>query len=540
MMMRRKAFCLTLCLALLLAAFSLAIGEANAPGQTRRLRLGSSMYTIEIDGSYTYGKVTEEDAAGGEVAYLYSEKLAVDFDVYQFPITGDAGTLEDFVAEQANARGNADEVVANDAINGIPVGWFRAVETYNGVDYQTVTYVMDDGEEYVEIVFWLDGEDAGAEAQGMIQTLAREDLIPVRLGSSPYWVFCSASFHEGGMTSEDVAEGQVAYWQSEETLLDFDVYQFSKEGLPERLADYVADEAAGYDGISELAPEATVNDIPVGWYRTVEEYDGQSYNTLTCILDAGTEYVEVVFWLDGLTAGAEADAILKSLWMDEIDEPAAEEAEAYAEEAEAVEGEIAIAPLPDGETAGGEDADGVTKTLRLGTSPFTMVVPASFTEGEVTPEESEDDMVAYYYSPETLLDFDIYQFNKDGYPNDLAVYAQEEASGYNSISELTVDGEINGIPAAWYRTVEEYKGTEFNTLTYIMDAGDEYVEVVFWLDGENAGAEADAIIRTLSEDAGAEAFGEEGALLAVAEEETATAVRTVEAGDGEDALEAGE
>lgn len=523
-MMRRKTVCLTLCLALLLAAFSLALGEANAPGQTRRLRLGSSMYTIEIDGTYTYGSVTEEDAAGGEVAYLYSEKLAVDFDVYQFAIPGDTSILEDFVREQADARGNAGEVVANGEINGIQVGWFRAVETYNGVDYQTVTYVMDDGEEYVQIVFWLDGEDAEAEVQGMIQTLAREDLIPVQLGSSPYWVFCSASFHEGGMTSEDVAEGQVAYWQSEETLLDFDVYQFSKAGLPERLADYVAEEASGYDGISEIVPEATVNDIPMGWYRTVEEYDGQSYNTLTCILDAGTEYVEIVFWLDGLTAGAEADAILKSLWMDEIDAPAAEEAEAESGEAEAIDGEIAPEPLSDGETAGSEDA-GTTKPLRLGTSPFTMVVPASFTEGEVTQEESEDDMVAYYYSPETLLDFDIYQFNKDGYPNDLAVYAQEEASGYNSVSELVTDSEINGIPVAWYRTVEAYKDTEFNTLTYILDAGDEYVEVVFWLDGENADAEADAIICTLSESA------EDEVLLAAPEEETATATRASEAGE---------
>ena len=536
MMMKRKTVCLTLCLALLLAAFSLAVGEANAPGQTRRLRLGSSMYTIEIDGSYTYGNVTEEDAAGGEVAYLSSEKLAVDFDVYQLAIPGDASTLEDFVREQANARGDAGEVVANDVINGIPVGWYRAVETYNGVDYQTVTYVMDDGEDYVQIVFWLDGEDAEAEAQGMIQTLARENLIPVRLGSSPYWVFCSDSFHEGGMTSGDVAEGQVAYWQSEETLLDFDVYQFSKEGQPERLADYVAEEASGYDGISELVTETTVNDIPVGWYRTVEEYEGQSYNTLTCILDAGTQYIEVVFWLDGLTAGAEVDAILHSLWMDEIDEPAAEEAEAG--DAEAIDGEIAPEPQSDGETAGSGDADDATKLLRLGTSPFTMDVPASFTEGEVTQEDIEDDMVAYYYSPETMLDFDVYQFNKDGYPNDLAVYAQEEADGYNSVSELVTDGEINGIPAAWYRTVEAYKDTEFNTLTYILDAGDEYVEVVFWLDGENADTEADAIIRTLSESA--EALGGEGALLAAAEEETATAARTVGAEDAGDAPEAAE
>ena len=44
--------------------------------------------------------------------------------------------------------------------------------------------------------------------------------------------------------------------------------------------------------------------------------------------------------------------------------------------------------------------------------------------------------------------------------------------------------EINGVPAAWYRTVEEYQNAAFNTLTYILDGGDEYVEVCFWLDGD--------------------------------------------------------
>ena len=194
-------------------------------------------------------------------------------------------------------------------------------------------------------------------------------------------------------------------------------------------------------------------------------------------MDAGGDYIKVVFWLDGPTAAAEADGILQSLWREE-DEP---------EETGAAEA------LPE-ETA----ADGAaTRTLRLGTSPFTIVVPAGFTEGEMTQEDIEDDQVAYYYSNETLLDFDVYQFSKDGYPNDLATYVEEETAGYNSVSEVVTDGEINGVPAAWYRTVEAYQDAEFNTLTYILDGGDEYVEICFWLDGENADAEADAIIRTL-------------------------------------------
>lgn len=541
-MMKTKFFCLALCLALLLAALPFTLGEADDPHQTRRLRLGSSIYTIDIDSSFTYGRVTEADAAEGQVAYLCSEKLAVDFDVYQISVEGEPLPLEEYVARAVSAHSNADEIVTNGEINDIPVGWFHTVETYDGVDYQTVTYVLDNGDGYVEVTFWLDGEDAEAVAQGMINTLAYDNLAPVRLGSSPFYVFCSTSYHEGGMTSEDVADDQVAYWVSDETLLDFDVYQFSKEGLPKDLADYVAQEAEKYSATA-VETQAVVNDIPVGWYRTVETYDGVDYETLTCAMDAGEEYVEIVFWLDGLTAGAEADAILQSLWM-ESEETEAGEAEAEEARAEAIDEGGADVAEPEGAQAGvvaTEGMDASTKVLRLGTSPFTIVVPVSFVEGEMTQEDIEDDQVGYYYSNETMLDFDVYQFSKDGYPNDLAIYTDEEISGYNSVSELVTDGEINGVPAAWYRTVETYQDAEFNTLTYILDGGDEYVEVCFWLDGENADAEAKAIINTLAVEAATESLGGEGAMEAEAEEEVSEAQRpsldAFEAAVGEGAAE---
>jgi len=94
----------------------------------------------------------------------------------------------------------------------------------------------------------------------------------------------------------------------------------------------------------------------------------------------------------------------------------------------------------------------------------------------------------------------------------------------------------------------------FNTLTYILDGGNEYVEVVFWLDGETADAEAEAIIRTLNRDDGNAPVDGEGAVLVEAQEEIATARRTSaeETGsaeeapvaeaqeDGSDAIEVGE
>lgn len=140
-----------------------------------------------------------------------------------------------------------------------------------------------------------------------------------------------------------------------------------------------------------------------------------------------------------------------------------------------------------------------TKTFRLGTSAYTIEIPEDYVEGERTVEDIEDDMVAYLQSPESLLDFDVYQFSKDGYPGALADFTAEEAAEYEA-AEVVTDGEINGIAAAWYRATETYEGQTYATLTYVLEDGDDYVEIVFWLDGDSAEEEAQAIIATLASD----------------------------------------
>ena len=143
-------------------------------------------------------------------------------------------------------------------------------------------------------------------------------------------------------------------------------------------------------------------------------------------------------------------------------------------------------------------ADGAaTRVYRLGTSCYTIEIPESYVEGERTEEDIADDMVAYLKSPDTLLDFDVYQFSKAGYPDTIAGFAEQEAAENESV-EVVTDGEVNGISAAWYRAVETYEGQEYATLTYVLEDGDDYVEVAFWLDGENAEAQARAIMETLT------------------------------------------
>ena len=55
-----------------------------------------------------------------------------------------------------------------------------------------------------------------------------------------------------------------------------------------------------------------------------------------------------------------------------------------------------------------------TMDFQLGTSALTMKIPNSYVLGDLTEEDVQHDQVAYMVSSDSLLDFDVYQFTKDG------------------------------------------------------------------------------------------------------------------------------
>lgn len=137
------------------------------------------------------------------------------------------------------------------------------------------------------------------------------------------------------------------------------------------------------------------------------------------------------------------------------------------------------------------------RELPIGDSGYSIVVPAGFVLGDMTEADLEEHQVGYYYSEETALDFDVYVIpNPDG--QSLADFTAACATGGVVTECVTDDYEINGTPAAYYRMVEEYEEAEYETLTYVIDAGEEFVKIVFWLDGEDAEGQADEIIHTLA------------------------------------------
>ena len=147
--------------------------------------------------------------------------------------------------------------------------------------------------------------------------------------------------------------------------------------------------------------------------------------------------------------------------------------------------------------AGSESVVG--QQIRLGTSSYSVWVPDSYVAGELTEDEIADGAVAYYYSGFSDMDFDVYQFSKEGEPTALMDYAAKEAAAYGAVADLI---EINGVSVALYYAVETYEGTDYTTLTAIADAGEDYVELVFWTEDLFTDYEAHSVLHTLTDVAG--------------------------------------
>ncbi len=290
--------------------------DAEEAQSLRRLHLGTSFYTVMIDDGFVAGDMTEEDIAEGQIACYVCDRTGLELDVFEVSKEGLAQELAHATMEEANRFDNVEVVWPRDSINDIEVGWYRTHETWEGVDYDTVTYLLDAAESYIGLEFWIaddEDDDDAIEVWTIMDSLSFADLQKIQLGTSPFTLFVPDDFREGSVSDEDIEDDQVAYWYSDASLLDFDVYQFSKEGQPETLAAYVEQEAATYPVVTEIVTDAEINDIPVAWYRCVDECEEGEYDTITYVLDDGEDYVEVVFWLDGLTADAEADYIIHNL-----------------------------------------------------------------------------------------------------------------------------------------------------------------------------------------------------------------------------------
>ena len=303
---------LALALALVLASLACAFAEeaAEAP-QTRRLRLGSSVYTVMIDDAFVAGELTEEDIAAGLIGCYQDDDTGMDLDVFQIAKTDEAAeSLDHYALQRAQAEAKVEAVWPNDTQNDIHVAWYWAEDAEAR---KLIAYFLDSGDSYVELRFYLPDSEDTTQVWDTMETLDYMSLKQISVGKSSFTMLVPDDYVQGQISDEDAADDQVAYWYSNATLMDFDIYQFSKEGQAPNIAEYAETEAATYPEVSELVTDGEINRIPMAWYRCVDECDEGEYDTITYIFEDGTDYFEIVFWLDGPTAEAEADFIIHNL-----------------------------------------------------------------------------------------------------------------------------------------------------------------------------------------------------------------------------------
>ena len=117
--------------------------------------------------------------------------------------------------------------------------------------------------------------------------------------------------HLQHFTAEDTDESQVAYYKSEESLIDFDVYQWAK--ATGETIESVAEEEAKEYGAEETFEGISGSGIVFEGYWAEEEYEGTTYKTLSVIAEDGDIFVEIVFWADGENAELVITEILNTL-----------------------------------------------------------------------------------------------------------------------------------------------------------------------------------------------------------------------------------
>ncbi len=282
--------------------------QASKDAELMQLQLGSSNYSVRIPPAYRNGEVTIEEVQANQVAYYFSPDSEMDFDIYQFPRPYPEMSLAEYTKKLA-ADFNGSKARTR-TVNGIEVGTYQSREFYDGIEYDVMSALIEDGEDYVEVVFWLDGENAEQEATAILNTLSEVKTFDLHLGTLPFCMSVPEGFRLGDESEQvAVSKGQSWYYYSENSPLDFDVYQWKKEG--DTLEKYAIEEARTYE--AERLDFRTVNDVFLAYYASYEEYDGVMYPVANYLFEDGNYFMKISFWLDGEIAVRQADRILSTL-----------------------------------------------------------------------------------------------------------------------------------------------------------------------------------------------------------------------------------
>lgn len=132
------------------------------------------------------------------------------------------------------------------------------------------------------------------------------------------------------------------------------------------------------------------------------------------------------------------------------------------------------------------------RVLKLGTSYYTIEIPAGMEELELTAEDTASGMVTVLYDTETLLSIDVFEISKDGIDMDLAAYVESEAKLYGG-TDVTVTGGIGS-----YFLTTTIEGDTSITMVLILEDEANFIELGLTMGSDAAWDQAEAIIASLN------------------------------------------
>ena len=121
----------------------------------------------------------------------------------------------------------------------------------------------------------------------------------------------------------------------------------------------------------------------------------------------------------------------------------------------------------------GMAACGADKYTQIGTSAYSIILPEGYV---ATEDDFAQDQIAYYHKDDESIDFDVYQWDKEG-KYELKEEAAYFASEYDAVAE---EIEINGIGGMKYVSKEAFDGYEYTVVNYMFEDDKSIVELSFW------------------------------------------------------------
>lgn len=323
----KRTLTLMLALVMVFALSVSGVAYADEAPATNEIRLGRSFYYIDVPADYVL--TPEEEAAPYHVAYFKSENSLMDFDVYELDadtLSGlgiDLGTVEnvDVLKTVAAAAGVTETgEYQTGEVAGIEVAYVSGTAAWDGETYKVGVYGFKAYSSFVTIVFWLDGEGAEEQSSAILSTLHKSlDTTIIPLGDSGYSLKATKDFVL--TPEEETAPFRIAYYASNSTLMDFDVYEIDADVLSADGYDIAAVDGAdalkvvvGADVTENSEYQAVeVAGVQVAFVSGTADWEGVTYDVAVYGIKADSSYVVIVFWLDGANALEQSSAILSTL-----------------------------------------------------------------------------------------------------------------------------------------------------------------------------------------------------------------------------------